>query len=61
MRGERGGTTRVLDREITETEEDREVTDALAHAQTRKYTETAAKRHNRNETNAKYVYIYIYV
>ena len=52
IRGERGGTIGVSDREITEQEEDKEATDALAHAQTRKYTETATKRHNRNETNA---------
>ena len=37
---------------LTKSEEDKEVADALAHAQARKYTETATKRHNRNETNA---------
>ena len=59
VRVELGGTAGVLDRGITETEEDREATDALAHAQTRKYTETAAKRPNRNETNAS-MCMYIY-
>ena len=61
MRGERGRTTGVLDREITEQKEDKEATDALAHAQTRRYTETATKRDNRNETNASMcVYIGIF-
>ena len=48
-----------MDLEIAETEENREATDTLAHAQTRKYIETAAKRHNGAES--KYVHVYIYV
>ena len=57
VRGEWGGITGFLDREITEMEEDREATDA----QTRKYTETAAKRHNRNEMYASMcIYICVY-
>ena len=60
MRGEQGGTTGVLDREITEQEEYKEATTLFPHAQTRSYTETATKRDNRNETNAS-MYIYINV
>ena len=47
MHVELGGTTEVLDRGITETEEDREATYALAHAQSRKYTE------NHNQTTQR--------
>ena len=43
VRVELGGTTEVLDRGITETEEDREATDALAHPQTREYTENRSQ------------------
>ena len=61
VRVELGGTTEVLDRGITKMEEDREATDALVHAEARKYIEPAATRHNRNGTNASTcIYIYVY-
>ena len=51
-----------MDREITETGEDRVATKALARAQKRKYTGTTINQHSRNETTANmYVYININV
>ena len=47
---EKGGTTGVLDREITEIEEDREATEELAQPQERKHIGITAKQHSRNET-----------
>ena len=47
MRGERGGTTGVLDREIAEKEESGKATDTLAHAQTLQHTGIIVQQHSK--------------
>ena len=56
MRGERGGTTGVLDQDITEQEEDKETTDVL---RTRTDTQVHRKRNQvRQQKRDECVYVY---